>query len=214
MPHEQTVWIARHASRLDFVDPDWHRSAPNPYDPPLSDDGVTQARELGNRLDGEGITRIFSSPFQRAVETAHQVADILDLPVEIEQGACEWLNASWFITQPVWGSPEKLAMDFPRIVGQDHSSVFPRFPETWDDLLMRTGTTIRTLASQTGDDILIIGHGASLLGFTRALLGEEPEINADYCALVKLVRRGVRWEMELNGDTSFLGYAAGETRFI
>lgn len=214
MPHEQTIWIARHASRLDFVDPDWHRSAPNPYDPPLSDDGVTQARELGNRLEGEGITRIFSSPFRRTVETAHHVADILALPVEIEQGACEWLNASWFPGQPAWGSPEELSIDFPRILGQDDSAVIPRFPETWEDLLARTGKTIRTLASQTGDDILVIGHGASLLGFAQALLGEEPEINADYCALVKLVRRDLRWQMELNGDTSFLGYAAGETRFI
>ncbi len=214
MPEQQTVWIARHASRRDFVDSDWYRTAPNPYDPPLSDEGVTQATQLGRRLCGENIARIFSSPFLRTVETAHQVADMLDLPVELEQGACEWLNADWFPARPEWTAPEALAMNFPRIIGRDASVVIPNYPETWEDLLTRTATAIRTLTAQTQADILIIGHGASLLGFTRALVRGEPEINADFCALVKLVRLNTRWQMELNGDTSFLSRPAGETRFI
>lgn len=212
--YEQTVWIARHGSRLDFVDPDWYRTAPNPFDPPLSEDGLIQARELGGRLHSEGITRIFSSPFRRALETAHQVADVLDLSVEIEQGACEWLNPGWFPRRPEWNAPQELSSDFFRLVEQDNSVVSPEYPETWEDLLKRTATTIGILTGQTRDDILIVGHGASLLGLTWALTGGEPEIDADYCALVKIVRQGERWELELNGDTSFLGHASGETRFV
>ena len=214
MPYRQTVWIARHASRLDFVNPDWHRTAPNPFDPPLSEEGAIQSRQLGRRLSGEGIARIFSSPFLRAVETAHHVADILDLPVEIEQGACEWLNPDWFPSQPEWTVLEALGRDFPRIAGQDASVVSPDYPETWEDMLARTATVIRTLTARTQEDILIIGHGASLLGFTRALVSGEPGINADFCALVKLVRLKTRWQLELAGDTSFLERATGESRFI
>lgn len=214
MPYQQTVWIARHASRLDFVDPDWHRTAPNPFDPPLSEEGAVQARQLGRRLSGEGIARIFSSPFLRAVETAHHVADILDLPVEIEQGACEWLNPDWFSSQPEWSVPEALGKDFPRIAGKDASVVSPDYPETWEDMLTRTATVIRTLTARTQEDILIIGHGASLLGFTRALVSGEPGINADFCALVKLVRLKTHWQLELAGDTSFLERASGESRFV
>jgi broad specificity phosphatase PhoE len=214
VPYQQTVWIARHASRLDFVNPDWHRTASNPFDPPLSEEGAIQARQLGRRLSGEGIARIFSSPFLRAVETAHHVADVLDLPVEIEQGACEWLNPDWFPSQPEWTIPEALGKDFPRIAGQDASVVSPDYPETWQDMLTRTATVIRTLTDRTQEDILIIGHGASLLGFTRALVSGEPEINADFCALVKLARLKSRWQLELAGDTSFLERASGESRFI
>ena len=211
---QQTVWIARHGSRLDFVDPDWCRTATNPFDPPLSEDGVIQARELGKRLSSEGIARIFSSPFRRAVETAHQVADFLDLTVEIERGACEWLNPAWFPRRPEWNNPEKLSSDFFRLVEQDNSVISPGYPESWEDLLARTAKTIRILTGQTQDDILIVGHGASLLGFTWALTGGEPEVNADYCALVKIVRQDEGWQLELNGDTSFLGSTLGETRFI
>jgi broad specificity phosphatase PhoE len=214
VPHQQTVWIARHASRLDFVDADWHRSAPNPFDPPLSAEGAIQSRQLGRRLSGEGIARIFSSPFRRAVETAHHVADILDLRVEIEQGACEWLNPDWFPGHPEWTGPDELGKDFPRIAREGASVVSPNYPETWEDMLTRTATAIRTLTARIPEDILIIGHGASLLGFTRALVSGEPEVNADFCALVKLVRLNTRWQLELAGDTSFLERASGETRFI
>ena len=37
----------------------------------------------------EGVTCIYSSPFMRALQTAHQVANVLDLPVIIEYGLSE-----------------------------------------------------------------------------------------------------------------------------
>ncbi|NEO28838.1 MAG: histidine phosphatase family protein, partial [Kamptonema sp. SIO4C4] len=46
----QTIWIARHGNRFDFVYPEWFNTAPRRYDPPLSEDGVIQAQELGQRL--------------------------------------------------------------------------------------------------------------------------------------------------------------------
>ena len=70
----QTIWIARHANRLDFVSPDWFLTAERRYDPPLSDDGLVQASQLAQRLKNENITAIFSSPFLRTVQTANQEA--------------------------------------------------------------------------------------------------------------------------------------------
>lgn len=49
----QIVWIARHGNRLDFVNPEWFNTAERPYDPPLSEDGIVQAKQLGQRLVGE-----------------------------------------------------------------------------------------------------------------------------------------------------------------
>ncbi len=45
----QIVWIARHANRLDFVNPDWFITAEQRYDPPLSDDGIVQAQQSARR---------------------------------------------------------------------------------------------------------------------------------------------------------------------
>jgi len=47
------IFLARHGNRQDFVDPRWLDQAEEPYDPPLSADGVEQARGLGRRLAGE-----------------------------------------------------------------------------------------------------------------------------------------------------------------
>ena len=47
---QQTVWIARHGNRIDFVNPEWFNTAKRPYDPHLSDDGILQAQKLANRL--------------------------------------------------------------------------------------------------------------------------------------------------------------------
>lgn len=40
----QTVWIARHGIRLDFVNPGWLETAERFYDSPLSLDGFKQAQ--------------------------------------------------------------------------------------------------------------------------------------------------------------------------
>ena len=61
----QIVWIARHANRLDFVNPDWFLTAERRYDPPLSDDGMVQAQQLAKRMKKENIAHIFASPFLR-----------------------------------------------------------------------------------------------------------------------------------------------------
>ena len=96
----QTIWIARHGNRLDFVNPEWFNTAERPYDPPLSPDGIVQAQELGQRLVGERIRHIFASPFLRTVQTADRVAQILDLPIKIESGLGEWLNPDWMKSDP------------------------------------------------------------------------------------------------------------------
>jgi broad specificity phosphatase PhoE len=59
----QTIWIARHGNRLDFVRPEWFDTALRRYDPPLSKDGFVQAKQLAQRLKGENIRHIFASPF-------------------------------------------------------------------------------------------------------------------------------------------------------
>ena len=46
----QRVFIIRHGERLDNVDYGWVEKAERPYDPPLTDDGVKEALEAGQRF--------------------------------------------------------------------------------------------------------------------------------------------------------------------
>lgn len=209
----QTVWIARHGNRLDFVNPDWFNTAERPYDPPLSEDGIVQARELGERLGGENIQHIFASPFLRTVQTAHQVAQILDLPIKIEAGLSEWLNPEWMRQEPERLSLEELHQRFLCIELGYRSRVIPHYPETNENVLERTAKTARQLTTEFGENLLLVGHGASVVGTTWGLVPGKPEVNASLCCLVKLVRYQQKWVMELNGDTSHLSQTESVIRF-
>jgi broad specificity phosphatase PhoE len=209
----QTVWIARHGNRLDFVNPEWFNTAERPYDPPLSEDGVEQAKQLGQRLVGEGIAHIFASPFLRTVQTANEVANILNLPIKLESGLSEWLNPEWMKTEPERLPLEELQERFPRIDPSHTSLVIARYPETSEMVLQRTAQTAQRLTAEFSEDVLFVGHGASVVGCTQGLVGGTPEVKASLCCLVKLVRQEEEWVMELNGDTSHLSKAEEVIRF-
>ena len=200
----QTVWLARHGNRLDFVNPEWFNTAERRYDPPLSEDGLIQAKELGERLKSEQIAHIFSSPFLRTIQTANQVAAALELPIKLEAGLSEWLNPAWMTETPETHPEEFLANQYPRIDWSYTSRILPQYPEAEVTVRERTAATVRQLVSEFSEDILLVGHGASVVGATAGLVGENSPVNASLCCLVKLVRYSEAWAMELNGDTSHL----------
>lgn len=211
----QIVWLARHANRLDFINPEWFKTAERPYDPPISDDGVLQAQQLAQRLQKEKIKHVFASPFLRTVQTASYVAEALDLPIKLESGLSEWLNPAWMSTKPERLSIEALVELFPRIDTSYTSRVAAEYPEKSEEALERSGKTARLLADEFSEDILLVGHGASVLGATMGLVGgiTKTEVNAALCCLVKIVRQDQEWVMELNGDTSHLSQTEKVIRF-
>ena len=156
---------------------------------------------------------IFASPFLRAVQTANQVADALDLPIKLESGLCEWLNPEWMKTEPQRLPIEVLKEQFPRIETSYTSCLIPKYPETSDRVVERTGETARRLTARFSEDMLLVGHGASVVGTTCGLVEATPEVNAALCCLVKLVRQEQGWMMELNGDTSHLSQTEDAIRF-
>ena len=73
----RTIFVARHGET------EWNRIGrwQGVTDVPLSDVGRAQARELGRRLAGRGIGRLYTSHLSRARETAEIVAVSLELAV-------------------------------------------------------------------------------------------------------------------------------------
>lgn len=209
----ETIWITRHGNRYDFVNPDWFITAKRRYDPHLAEDGVIQAQQLGQRLKSEAITHIFSSPFLRTVQTAYEVAKILDLPIKLEAGLGEWLNPNWMDNDPEICSPETLSKDYPHIDLSYHSRVIPQYPESEEMVTQRTAQTARTLASEFEGQLLFVGHGASVLGTAEGLLGEPLNIRASFCCLTKLLQNKGTWEVEIAGDTSHLSKPENTVRF-
>ena len=226
----QTVWIARHGNRLDFVNPEWFNTAPKPYDPPLSEDGIIQARELATRLKREKIAHIFASPFLRTVQTANEVAKVLDLPIKLEAGICEWLNPDWMTETPETHPQKWLKQQYTLIDNSYQSRMQPRYPETEQKLYQRTADTVNKLVAEFSEDILLIGHGASVLGMTRGLVSEDIIFKVSLCSLTKIVeceftkdvsrqekmgdaKRDFNWQIELTADTSHLSQTEQQIRF-
>lgn len=218
---EQLVCIARHGDRLDFADPEWHRTAARPWDPPLSPLGVEQAEELGQRLTREAVAHVFSSPFLRTAQTAQAVAQALGLPVNIEPGLSEWLSAEWFPEPPELLSLDRLAKEFPRIDPLYAPRGAAAHGETGEAALARSGATVVRLVAEFAGNIVLIGHGASVLGATACLLGRSAAETERLlqplrpCCLIKLARRpGEEWRLELDGSVDHLTHAETDVRFV
>lgn len=198
--NDPAIWICRHGNRIDFVDSSWKGT-----DPHLSADGIVQAKETGIRLKNEDIRHIFASPFLRAVETAHYIAEALDLTVKIEHGACEWLNPNWFIQTPTYIPLDQLRKRFQRVDDTYKSIVFAEFPESQDKANIRFRKLVLLLAeTYSSTSILVVGHGATLIGMTKALIGDDCDVSWGLCALVKVGRVSGRSVLQINGDVSHL----------
>ncbi|MEL6929132.1 MAG: histidine phosphatase family protein [Cyanobacteria bacterium J06600_6] len=209
----QTVWLARHGNRLDFVNPEWFNTAERRYDPPLSDDGFIQAAELGQRLQTEKkIEHIFASPFLRTIQTANEVAKALSLPIKLEAGLGEWHNGEWMTESPETHPQALLKSKFPIIDWSYQSFLFPQYPETKKDVNRRTAQTVQHLVSKYAEDILIVGHGASVYGAALGLVPTLPEAKVALCSLTKAVSNGDRWNLEFYADTSHLSQTESNVR--
>jgi broad specificity phosphatase PhoE len=208
----QTIWIARHGNRHDFVHPEWFTTAPRRYDPPLSVDGFIQAQELGQRLQAENIQHLFVSPFLRTIQTAHEVSQFLNLPMKLEAGLGEWHNSEWMSEPPETSPQEFLAAEYAEINWNYQSVIHPQYPETKTDVNRRTAVTVKQLVQKFEEDILIIGHGASVFGVTKALVEDIPNDKIPLCSLTKVVRHRDRWNLEFYADTSHLSQTETKVR--
>ena len=84
-------------------------------DLPLNATGIKQARELAGELKEKGLEIIFSSPLKRAVQTAEIIADILQIPVQVENGLIEGCFG-----EAEGKTKQEIRTLYPQIAGQWH----------------------------------------------------------------------------------------------
>ncbi len=200
----QILWIARHGNRLDFVYPEWFNTAKRRYDPPLSEDGLIQAQQLAKRLESEEIHHIFVSPFLRAIQTAYPLAEILNLPLKIEAGFSEWLNPHWMTYPPETRSLDELKVEYNLLDETYQSRGISQYPESEETLYQRTGETLVKLMAEFSDNLLIVGHSATLMGTAQRLFGKGTAIKTPLCGLIQIIEQEQTWQLILKGDTEHL----------
>lgn len=187
-----------------MLDPTWPSTAEEPYDPPLSADGVEQARRLGRRLAPEGIQSIVSSPFLRAIQTAHHINEALGAPIFLEPGFGEWLTERSFERLPRLQALEVLRAQYPALRdGYPAAGVF-QYPESAGQLRARTKHALEALLDKLEGTLLVVGHAASVAAM--GLVDERVErIECPLCALFCLEHDGSGWRLAINAEVTHVG---------
>jgi broad specificity phosphatase PhoE len=195
----QTLWLLRHAHRLDFIQPEWFESAIYPYDPPLSAEGLARSIVIAEELSQFSIDLIFTSPFLRTIQTVDPLARMLQLPIRLEWGLCEWLCQDWTSALPETTPIDKLTVDYPNIDSAYQSLVVPCYPETQAELNARTNIIAHRLVQSNAQNIVAIAHKGSVLGIVAALTGNDVWQTADLpCGgIIKLVWSKHRWQSSI-----------------
>ncbi|KAJ1457562.1 histidine phosphatase superfamily [Pelagophyceae sp. CCMP2097] len=162
-------WMLRHGERIDETDAGqaWKEATPRErrFDPPLTANGKQQARSAAGVLTGHGFRRIFSSPLQRCLETAFEVAQLLDLPVTVLPGLGECCAAA--------GRRKGLDGLLSR---EDMRRVCPRIDVFGDSAPKTFEAACAWLAQSTGA-VLAVSHREGIC----ALSGEP--LRLPYCAI-------------------------------
>ena len=208
----QRIWIVRHGNREDFQNPGWSKTAQRPFDPALSADGETQAREVGLSLRGEQVHCVFASPFLRTIQTASHIADTLNLSVCLEPGIGEILpNVK---STPALLPVAERKQHFPRI-DEDYIVIkeFP-YPETSEEGHERAAAAAHALTDRYPDkNLLMVTHGAPVVGIVRGLTGLEDRITVPLCCIFTLQRNGAGWEIVQRSETSHLSNQESSKRY-
>ena len=134
-------------------------------DRPLNDYGRRQAKELAERLAGEGADAIYASDLARAKETAEILGERLGLPVVIDPA----------LREKNWGNWEGLTGD-----ERVHVDYVGESTEEHRDRVM--AAVERIVERHRGQRVVVVTHGGSLRRIQAAINGvADPVI--DNCAV-------------------------------
>ena len=155
-----------------------------PADPPLSEEGRSQAERLAQWIASEPIDALYASPLRRAQETAQPVAKSLGLEIQVEPGVTEFDSLS-----SVYIPLEELkALDYERwrammdgglIEGID----FPEFCR------VAIASFERIIAKSGGKRVVVVCHGGVVNIWAAHVLGMDTSLffEPDYTSISRFL---------------------------
>jgi ribonuclease H / adenosylcobalamin/alpha-ribazole phosphatase len=157
-------------------------------DVPLTEIGVDQAAAAAKRLASAGIGAIVSSPLQRAVRTAEEVAAVTGVPVLTDEGLREtdfgaWEGLTFAEVRERWPAEMRSWLADP--------AVAPPGGESFVEVNTRvTAALQRVLTSQARQNVLIVSHVTPIKTLVAAALFAPPaalyRMHLDVAALCEI----------------------------
>lgn len=142
----------------------------------LNENGVELAKEVGEKLKGVKIDRVFMSPLQRAQDTAKYVVGERNIPIIVEERIKEICFGDWegcCIKPGCFEVPED---DFRKFIETPSEYIPPRGGETVKHICERVGDFIAELINNPqyqNETILLTTHGAAARALMYNLLPNE-----------------------------------------
>ncbi len=167
-----------------------------PADPPLSETGQRQAQLMADWLAHQHIDQIYTSPMQRAYQTAVPLGAKKDLELEVREGIAEYdRNADHYI--PVEQLKE---FDYDRWLRVMRGEVdHIDFPAFCDDVVH---TLNEIVEGNRGKTVAVVCHGGVINVWTAHVIGFEPRMffNPNYTSIsrFKAASSGERSIITLN----------------
>lgn len=181
----------------------------------LSDDGVEQARAVGAFLEklpeDERPTVVLSSPYRRALSTAEQAVEALDLEVTVDERLRE-RDLGAFDGLTGVGIRERDPEEAERRAKVGKFYYRPPCGESWCDVALRVRSVLNDIRQEyDGERVWVFTHQAVIMSFRLVLEGLDErallEVDADTplanCSMTTYVQdeQGTL-ELEDYGDTA------------
>uniref|UniRef100_A0A914PCB0 Phosphoglycerate mutase n=1 Tax=Panagrolaimus davidi TaxID=227884 RepID=A0A914PCB0_9BILA len=129
----RTIYIIRHAERMDNVDNNWRKKVGNEYksdNSPLSAQGHKQCVELAEWFKDIKVDHIFASPFDRTLDTATRMIGDRGIPIKPEAG---FLEALYLCCKPPGVRPWNILKETYPLIDETYDPVVNPWKEGFKD---------------------------------------------------------------------------------
>ena len=161
----------------------------------LSRRGVRQTRQAGGYLGGRPLTAVWSSPLERALQTAENLATPHRLEVKVIPDLVEWKLMDRWAGHRWEEIPELFPGEMEAYL--QHPTELAFTPETLAELAERIATAVRRAeATVTDGEVAVVGHQDPIQAGRLLLTGRSQEKlfqdRPEHCSVITL-RPGDPW---------------------
>ena len=180
-----TIYLTRHGQTLWNIE----KRLQGRGNSPLTEEGIERAKELRDRIKNIHIDTIYSSPIERALNTANIIKGDKDLEVVTDDGLMEMCFGDYEGRRTDDVMQENPNWDISLIMKGDTKLSAPN-GETLEEVRNRVSITMdRIIEENRGKTILIVAHGITL----KALMYyfKDEEVNSEVMGQATLTKINV-----------------------
>lgn len=169
------VFFIRHGEAIDDVENKYGGW----YDPDLSPKGLAGAKMVGEKLKviNTSATLILSSPLKRTVQTATEIAKVLNLPIETFIYLKERNTYGLLCGE----NKDEAKQKYPDLVTAYETGQEVLGYENYDFFLKRIKALLEKLRQRKEQIVICVTHGKLLAAFFKDVLHQEAKNFGDNC---------------------------------